>query len=105
MERGRSVGSYFLFLLREGLHRLRRELWGLRGLLALFIVFYLVIDLFGAMESERTTMGQGIAAVWMVLLFCYCACFALAFRSRIMAMIQEAPLKIDPNTAVEPMMV
>ena len=69
MEKGRTFGSYFLFLIREGLYRLRRELWGLRGLLALFIVFYLVIDLFGAMESERTTMGQGIAAVWMVLLF------------------------------------
>ena len=27
------------------------------------------------------------------------------FRSRIIAMMQEVPLKRDPNTAVEPMMV
>lgn len=69
MEKGRTVGSYFLFLIREGLFRLKRELWGWRGFAALFIVFYLVIDLFGAMESDRSTMGQGMAVLWMVVLF------------------------------------
>lgn len=69
MEKGRTAGSYFLFLIREGLFRLRRELWGWRGLAAAFIAFYLVVDLFGATESERSTMGQGIAVIWMVLLF------------------------------------
>lgn len=69
MEKGRTFGSYFLFLLREGLFRLKRELWGWRGLAAAFLVFYLVIDLFGAMESERETMGQGMAVIWMVVLF------------------------------------
>lgn len=69
MEKGRTIGSYFLFLIREGVFRLKRELWGWRGFAALFIVFYLVIDLFGAMESDRSTMGQGMAVIWMVLLF------------------------------------
>lgn len=69
MEKGRSVGSYFLFLIREGLFRLRRELFGWRGLAAAFIVFYLVVDLLGAMESYRAAMGQGIAMVWLVFLF------------------------------------
>ena len=69
MEKGRTAGSYFLFLVREGLFRLKRELWGWRGIAAAFLTFYLVIDLFGAMESERETMGQGMAVIWMVVLF------------------------------------
>ena len=69
MEKGRTAGSYFLFLLREGLFRMKRELWGWRGFAALFLVLYLVIDLFGAMESDRETMGQGMAVIWMVVLF------------------------------------
>jgi len=69
MEKGKFAGSYFLFLIREGLIRLKRELWGWRGLAAAFMVFYLVIDLFGAMESDRSTMGQGMAVIWMVVLF------------------------------------
>ncbi len=69
MEQRRSFFDYFLFLVREGLFRLRRELWGWRGLAALVIVGYLLIDLFGAMESDRITMGQGMAIVWMVVLF------------------------------------
>lgn len=69
MEKGRSVGSYFLFLIREGLLRVRKELWGWRGLVAAFIAFYLVVDLLGAMESYRAAMGQGIAMIWLVLLF------------------------------------
>ena len=69
MERGRTAGSYFLFLIREGLYRLKRELFGWRGLVAAFIVFYLVVDLLGAMESYRAAMGQGIAMIWIVLLF------------------------------------
>lgn len=69
MEKGRTAGGYFLFLLREGLFRLKRELWSWRGIAALVLVLYLVIDLFGAMESERETMGQGMAVIWMVVLF------------------------------------
>ena len=69
MEKGKSVGSYFLFLIREGLLRVKRELFGWKGLAAAFIVFYLVVDLLGAMESYRAAMGQGIAMVWLVLLF------------------------------------
>ncbi len=69
MEKGRTAGSYFLFLVREGLFRLKRELWGWRGIAAAFIVFYLVIDLLGAMDSDRSTMGQGMAVIWMVVLF------------------------------------
>lgn len=69
MEKGRFAGSYFLFLIREGLIRLRRELWGWRGIATVFLVFYLVIDLLGAMESERSTMGQGMSVIWVVLLF------------------------------------
>lgn len=69
MEKGRSVGSYFLFLIREGLFRLKGELWSWRGLVAAFIAFYLVVDLLGAMESYRAAMGQGIAMIWLVLLF------------------------------------
>ena len=69
MEQKRSFGDYFLFLVREGLFRLRRELWGWRGLAALIIAGYLVIDLFGAIETDRISMGQGMAVVWLVILF------------------------------------
>ncbi|MBQ8799925.1 MAG: hypothetical protein IJZ55_10205 [Lachnospiraceae bacterium] len=69
MEQRRSFGEYFLFLVREGMFRLRRELWGWRGLAALVTAVYMVIDLLGAMESDRITMGQGMAVVWLVVLF------------------------------------
>lgn len=69
MERGRSFGSYFLFLVREGLFRLRSELWGWRGVVVLLIGAYLVVDLFASTESGSAVIGQGIAVIWMVVLF------------------------------------
>ncbi len=68
MKHGKTIGEYLWFLLREGIFRLRRELVTVRGLIALFIVAYLVLDTWLLAESESTYMMQGFG-VWLVLLF------------------------------------
>ena len=69
MEKGRTAGSYFLFILREGLYRMRTELAGWRGLLLLVIFGYMLLDTFTAVEEGHGLMGQGVGALWIVVLF------------------------------------
>lgn len=69
MEKGRAAGSYFLFLIREGLFRLKTEVFSWRGLLLLATGGYLVLDTFQAIEDSGKLMFQGVAALWLVLLF------------------------------------
>ncbi len=69
MEKGRSAGSYMLYLLREAFYRMKTELIGWRGLVFLAIGVYMVIDSFMAVEEKEQLMFQGMGALWMVLLF------------------------------------
>ena len=69
MEKGRSAGSYMLYLLREAFYRMKTELIGWRGLVFLAIGAYMVIDSFMAVEDAEQLMFQGMGALWMVLLF------------------------------------
>lgn len=69
MEKGRSIGSYFLFVVREGLYRLKTELFGWRGLVMLLIGGYMILDTFDVVNESETLMFQGIGALWLVLLF------------------------------------
>lgn len=69
MEKGRSAGSYMLYLLREAFYRMKTELIGWRGLVFLAIGVYMVIDSFMAVEDAEQLMFQGMGALWMVLLF------------------------------------
>ncbi len=69
MEKGRSVGSYFLFVVREGLYRLKTELFGWRGFVMILIGGYMILDTFEGINESDTLMFQGIAALWLVLLF------------------------------------
>lgn len=69
MKQGRTVGSYFLFLIKEGLFRLRKELWGWRGLVMLVIIAVMLLDTFASREEGEVLMFLGLGAIWMVLLF------------------------------------
>lgn len=69
MKQGRTFGSYFLFLVREGLFRLKTELLSWRGIVMLFIVGYMLLDTFEAINESNHLMFQGIGALWMILLF------------------------------------
>lgn len=69
MEKGRSAGSYVLYLLREGFYRMKTELIGWRGILLLIIGGYMLLDTFEAIEEAQSLMFQGIAVLWLVLLF------------------------------------
>ncbi len=69
MEKGRSAGSYVLYLIREAFYRMKTELIGWRGLVLLAIGAYMVIDTFMAVEEKEQLMFQGMGALWMVLLF------------------------------------
>lgn len=69
MKQGRTFGSYFLFLLREGLFRLKTELLSWRGIIMLFIVGYMLLDTFEAIKESSHLMFQGIGALWLILLF------------------------------------
>jgi len=69
MEKGRTAGSYFLFLIREGLYRMKTEVISWRGLLLLATGGYLVLDTFQALEESGELMFQGVAALWLILLF------------------------------------
>ena len=68
MKKTRSFGSYFLFLIREGLFR-GRELLGWRGIAFLVIIAYMLIDTFEANTEIRGLMFQGVGVLWMVFLF------------------------------------
>ena len=69
MEKGRTVGSYVLFVLREGLYRIKTELIGWRGIVLLVIFGYMFLDTVGAVKEGHELMGQGVGALWLVLLF------------------------------------
>lgn len=70
MKKTRSFGSYFLFLIREGMFR-GRELLGWRGIVFLVIIAYMLIDTFEARTNTefRGMMFQGVGVLWMVFLF------------------------------------
>ncbi len=69
MEKGRTVGSYVLFVLREGLFRIKTELIGWRGIVVLVIFGYMFLDTVGAVKEGHELMGQGVGALWLVVLF------------------------------------
>ncbi|MCH5273340.1 MAG: hypothetical protein J1E35_06680 [Lachnospiraceae bacterium] len=70
MKRGKTIGNEFLFLVGEGLFRLKRELWGLRGIGVLFTVAYLIIDAWTTKENIAKPLAfQGIGAMWLIFLF------------------------------------
>jgi oligopeptide transport system permease protein len=67
MKQGKAAGGYFLFIIREGLFRLR-ELWGWRGLVVIVIGFTMVLDSYSESGASGTYM-QGVGMLWLVLLF------------------------------------
>lgn len=69
MEKGKSAGSYVLYLLREGFYRMKTELIGWRGLVLLVIFGYMLLDAFEAVKNADELRAQGLYAFWMVLLF------------------------------------
>ncbi len=69
MEKGRTEGSYVLFILRESLYRLKTELFGWRGIVLLLIFGYMFLDTVAAVKEGQGLMGQGMGALWMVVLF------------------------------------
>lgn len=69
MEKGRTAGSYVLFVLREGLYRMKTELVGWRGIVLLVIFGYIFLDTVTAVKESHELMGQGVGALWLVVLF------------------------------------
>lgn len=69
MEKGRTAGSYVLYLLREGFYRMKTELFGWRGIVLLVIFGYMLMDTFTAIEESQGLMAQGVAVLWMVIIF------------------------------------
>lgn len=69
MEKGKSAGSYVLYLVREGFYRMKTELMGWRGLVLLLIFGYLFLDTYAAAKESHELMAQGVGALWMVVLF------------------------------------
>lgn len=69
MEKGKSAGSYVLYLLRECFFRMKTELLGWRGLVLLVIAAYILMDTFAAVKETENLMAQGVAALWMVVIF------------------------------------
>ena len=69
MEKGKSAGSYVLYLVREGFYRMKTELMGWRGLVLLVIFGYLFLDTYAAAKESHELMAQGVGALWMVVLF------------------------------------
>ncbi|MBQ9766920.1 MAG: hypothetical protein IJW37_02285 [Lachnospiraceae bacterium] len=68
MKQGRTVGSYFVFLFKEVLFRLRKEFFSWRGLLALLILAYVIVDTLTAEKTGRLT-SLGVGVIWLILLF------------------------------------
>ena len=69
MEKGKSAGGYVLYLIREGFYRMKTELIGWRGIVLLIIFGYMFLDTVSATKETQTLMGQGVGALWMVVLF------------------------------------
>ncbi len=69
MEKGRAAGSYVLFIIREGLYRMKTELVGWRGIVLLVIFGYLFLDTIAAVKESQSLMAQGVGALWMVVIF------------------------------------
>ena len=67
MKQGRAAGSYFLYILREGLFRLK-ELWSWKGLVVIAIGLYMVLGCLT--EDDGFSMNfQGMGLLWLVVLF------------------------------------
>lgn len=69
MEKGRTAGSYVTYLLREGFFRMKTELFSWRGIVLLVIAAYMLMDTFAAVEETEGLMAQGVAALWLVVIF------------------------------------
>lgn len=69
MEKGRTAGSYALFILRESVYRLKTELIGWRGIVLLLIFGYMFLDTVAAVKEGQGLIGQGMGALWLVVLF------------------------------------
>lgn len=65
--RGKKIGKSFLFLAGEGLLRLKKELWGLRGIGVLLTLGYIVLYEFGAAENKFNF--QAYAGLWLIFMF------------------------------------
>ncbi len=64
---GKRIGKSFLFLAGEGLFRLKKELWGLRGIGVLLTLAYMVLCAFGAEETKFDF--QTYAGLWLICMF------------------------------------
>lgn len=69
MEKGRTAGSYVTYLLREGFYRMKTELFSWRGIVLLVIAAYMLMDTFTAVEESQGLMAQGVAVLWMIVIF------------------------------------
>lgn len=69
MEKGKSAGSYVLYLLREGFYRMKTELVGWRGIVLLLIFGYMFLDTVAATKETQSLRAQGLGALWMAVLF------------------------------------
>lgn len=63
----KRIGKSFLFLAGEGLSRLKKELWGLRGIGVLFILGYMILYEFA--EGENKFDFQTYALLWLIFMF------------------------------------
>ncbi len=63
----KTIGKSFLFLAGEGLFRLKRELWGLRGIGVLLTLAYMVLYAFGG-EGNKFDF-QAYAGLWLIFMF------------------------------------
>lgn len=63
----KTIGKSFLFLAREGMFRLKRELWGIRGIGVLFVLLYMVIYAFDGMRNKFDF--HAYAGLWLILMF------------------------------------
>lgn len=63
----RIIGKSFLFLAREGLFRLKKELWGIRGIGVLLVLLYVVVYAFDGMGNKFDF--QTYAGLWLLLMF------------------------------------
>lgn len=68
MKQRKTVRGYAFFLLGEGFFRLRKELFGWRGVAVLFILGYMALDMFLA-EDTGFLNSLEVAAIWLTLLF------------------------------------
>lgn len=68
MKQRKTVRGYAFFLLGEGFFRLRKELFGWRGVAVLFILGYMALDMVLAEDTEFLASLE-VAAIWLTLLF------------------------------------